>query len=170
MTSIVLSRRKAIAWFAGSAVLPLLAGQGALAQSGPRFRAIEVDVSGVRESGDVVSADRIARELPALLQTTFAGRLAPGDRRAPILRARIDFVTYGSNGSAGGPDPTVAIDSIEGAGIVVGSGGRPIASYPLRATLVAHPDFLDNTGVSERVRTYNLAQSFAYWLPGKMGV
>jgi hypothetical protein len=170
MTSIVLSRRKAIAWFAGSAVLPLLAGQGALAQSAPRFRAIEVDVSGVRESGDIVSADRIARALPALLQTSFANRLAPGDRHAPILRAQIDFVTYGSNGSAGGPDPTVAIDSIEGVGVVIGAGGRPIASYPLRATLVAHPDILDASGASGRQRTYNLAQSFAQWLPGKIGI
>jgi hypothetical protein len=166
----VFSRRKAIAWFAGSALLPLLSHEGAVAQSAPRFRAIEVDVSGVRQSGDTVSADRIARELPALLQSSFAGRLAPGDRRAPILRARIDFVTYGSNGSAGGPNSTVAVDSIEGAGIVIGAGGRPIAYYPLRATLLAHPDLLDSTGVSERVRTYNLAQSFASWLPGKMGV
>jgi hypothetical protein len=170
MSSFEISRRKAIAWFAESAVLPLLAGEAALAQSGPRFRAIEVDVSGVRESGDVDSADRIARALPALLQTSFASRLAPGDRRAPILRARIDFVTYGSNGSAGGPDPTVAMDSIEGVGIVIGAGGRAIASYPLRATLVAHPDILDASGVSGRQRTYNLAQSFAQWLPGKMGV
>jgi hypothetical protein len=170
MNPLVLSRRSAIALLAGSSALPLLPYGGASAQSGPRFRAIEVDVSGVRESGDLVSADRIAREMPALLQRSFAAHLAPGDRRAPILRARIEFVTYGSNGSAGGPDPTVAMDSIEGAGVVIGSGGRAIASYPLRATLVAHPDILDATGESGRLRTFNLAQSFAQWLPGKMGV
>jgi hypothetical protein len=170
MNSLALSRRKTIASLAAGLALPLLAHRAAFAQSGPRFRAIEVDVRGVRESGDPVSADRIARELPALLQRSFAARLAPGDRSAPILRARIEFVTYGSNGSAGGPDPTVAIDSIEGAGVVIGPSGRAIASYPLRATLVAHPDILDASGESGRLRTYNLAQSFAQWLPGKMGV
>jgi hypothetical protein len=71
--------------------------------------------------------------MPALLQRSFAAHLAPGDRGALILSARIEFVIYGSDGSAGGPDPTMATDSIEGAGVVIGPGGRAIASYPLRA-------------------------------------
>jgi hypothetical protein len=125
----------------------------------------------VRRSGDNVSADRIARELPALLQRSLAGHLAPGDRSAPILRARVDSVTYGSYGSATTPgNPYGAADYIEGAGVVIGPGGRVIASYPITTSVIAHPDLLDVTGQSGRTQTSNLAASFAQWLPGKMGL
>ncbi len=166
----VLSRRSAFCALAASLAAPLLATV-ASAQPTTRFRAIEVDVNNVRRSGDPVSADRISRELPALLQRSFAGHLAPGDRSAPVLRARVDLVTYGSNGSATTPaNPYGAKDYIEGAGLVIGPGGRVIASYPILTAVIAHPDLTDITGQSGRTRTSNLAQSFAQWLPGKMGV
>ena len=169
MNSPVLSRRSAFCALAASFATPLLAA-GASAQPA-RFRAIEVDVNNVRRSGDHVSADRIARELPPLLQRSFAAHLAPGDRSAPILRARVDLVTYGSNGSATTPgNPYGAKDYIEGAGLVIGAGGRVIASYPLLTAVIANPDLTDITGQSGRTRTSNLAASFAQWLPGKMGV
>jgi hypothetical protein len=166
----VLSRRSAISALAISLATPLLTA-GAFAQQATRFRAIEVDVNNVRRSGDHVSADRIARELPALLQRSFAGHLAPGDRGAPVLRARVDLVTYGSNGSATTPgNPYGAKDYIEGAGVVIGAGGRVVSTYPLLTAVIANPDLTDITGQSGRTRTSNLAASFAQWLPGKMGV
>jgi hypothetical protein len=166
----VLSRRSAFCVLAAGLAAPLLASR-ASAQPTTRFRAIQVDVSNVRRSGDNVSADRIARELPALLQRSFAGHLAPGDRGAPVLRARVDSVTYGSNGSATTPgNPYGAKDYIEGAGLVIGPGGRVIATYPILTAVIANLDLLDITGQSGRTRTSNLAQSFAYWLPGKMGL
>ncbi len=135
-----------------------------------RFRAIEVDVNPLREGGDTDSADRLARELPPLLQKSFAALLAPGDRAAPVLRARIDFVTFGMQGSAGGPHSTMAIDSIEGAAVVIGPGGRPIASYPLRCSLAVNVDLNDVAGEMGRLRVTNLEQAFAQWLPGKVGI
>ena len=169
MSFSILSRRGAIAALAAAAATPLLAS-GAYAQP-TRFRAIVVDVTNVQRSGDVVSADRIARELPALLQRSFAAYLAPGDHSAPVLRARVDLVTYGSNGSAISPlNPYGAKDYIEGVGEVIGPGGRVVASYPLRASVIANPDLTDVTGQSGRLRTSNLAASFAQWLPGRLGV
>ena len=149
----ILSRRSAIAALAALIATPALAA-GASAQP-TRFRAIEVDVANVRKSGDVVSADRIARELPALLRRSFAAHIAPGDRSAPILRARVDLVTYGSNGSATTPgNPYGAKDYIEGAGLVIGPGGtrhrllsdpdlgnRPSRSHRHHGAIGAHADF-----------------------------
>ena len=115
------------------AAAALWAFGAASAQAQSRFRAIEVDVAPLRAGGNTDAADRVARELPPLLKKSFAARLAPGDKSAPILRARIDFVTLGTAGSAGGPHSIIAADFIEGAGVVVGPGGRVVATYPLTA-------------------------------------
>jgi hypothetical protein len=156
----------AVAVFLG----PAIALGDSAAAPARRFRAIEVDVSGVRASGDAVSADWVARELPADLRKTFAACLSPADRGAPILRARVDLVTLGANGSGGGLNSTQAVDYIEGAGEVIGAGGHVIASYPLLSAVHAYPDDVDANGVSGRLRVSNLALSFANWLPGKMGL
>ena len=119
---------------------------------------------------DAISADWIAQELPGDLRKTFAAYLAPGDPRAPILLARVDLVTLGTEGSGGGFNSTQAVDYIEGAGVVLGPNGRTIASYPLLSAVHAYPSDVDNNGVSGRTRVSNLALSFANWLPGKMGL
>jgi hypothetical protein len=149
---------------------PAVALGDSAAALAPHFRAIEVDVSGVRASGDSTSARWVAEELPADLRKTFAAHLSPGDRGAPILRARVDLVTLGANGSGGGLNSTQAVDYIEGAGEVIGPGGRAVASYPLLSAVHAYPGDIDANGVSGRVRVSNLALSFANWLPGKMGL
>jgi hypothetical protein len=132
-----------------------------------RFRAIEVDVNPLREGGDTDSADRIARELPPLLQKSFAAHLAPGDRTAPVLRARIDFVSFGLQGSAGGPRSTMAMDFIEGAAVIVAPGGRATATYPLRCSLAVNVNLNDISGEMGRLRVINLEHALAQWLPGK---
>jgi hypothetical protein len=163
------SRRDAVLSMA-AILAPFGASRASPAAAPYRFRAIEVDVNPLREGGDVDSAERIARELPPLLQKSFAGHLAPDDRAAPVLRARIDFVTFGMQGSAGGPHSTMAIDFIEGAGVVIGPGGRPAATYPLRCSLAVNVDLNDVTGEMGRLRVTNLEQAFAQWLPGKLGI
>jgi hypothetical protein len=170
MDSRIISRRSAIAMLAGMIAIPTFARADDALGRQARFRAIQVDVTPLRHSGDAVSADFIARELPGFMRQYFAPYLAPGDRRAPILVARIDSVQYGVEGSAGGMfGGTSAMDYIEGAGVVI-AGGRAVAAYPLTSSVMAHVDLLDVTGEAARQRTRNLAQSFAQWLPGKMGL
>ncbi|MGD0639570.1 MAG: hypothetical protein ABSC22_02390 [Roseiarcus sp.] len=170
----LVSRRAAFAALAGACAWPALARADAAAGAAQRFRAIEVDVGPARELGAGVLAEWIAHDLPAFLRQSFAAHLAPGDRNAAILRARIDSVTLGAPNTAnfglfgGGGDDT--IDYIEGAGVVVGAAGREIASYPLLCSLRASTRITDPEGVIARQRVSNLAQSFAQWLPGKMGL
>jgi len=170
MNSQLVSRRSAIVALAAAVACPVLARGEQLPASAPRFRAIKVDVSGVRESGDPISAEWVAQELPEDLRKTFARYLAPGDSRAPILLARIDLVTLGTEGSGGGVNSTQAVDYIQGAGVVLGPGGRQIASYPFFSAVHAYPAEDSASGVSGRTRVSNLALSFANFLPGKMGL
>jgi hypothetical protein len=158
---------------AGLAVLGS-AGNAAPLAPGVHFRAIKVDVTPLdREVGEP-TAGLIAQALPAALQTAFASRLAPGDRSAPTLVVRIDKVFLGASGNAllGPSAAAEALDNIEGAGIVVGSNGGTLGTYPLFVPLnsftggvnyEATPAVLQN-------RLAGLAQSFAYWLPGQMGL
>jgi hypothetical protein len=170
MSDAWLTRRAAAASLASLAALAILPAR---AQPRPapisRFRAIQIDLAPLRSSGDRASADVLAKELPGFLAHYFAPYLAPADRRAPILRARIDSVSYGVEGSVSGPFNTT-MDYIDGAAVVVGAGGRPVATYPITSSVIAHPDLTDVTGWSARQRMINLAQSYAQWLPGKMGL
>ena len=170
MNSRFFSHRIAISMMAAMLATSVGPFCAASVEAQSRFRAIEVDVSPLREGGAADAADLIARELPPLLQKSFAAHLVPGDRAAPILRARIDFVTLGMEGSAGGPHSIMAADFIEGAGVVIGAGGRVIASYPLLSNLTAAVPFNDVGGEGNRLRISNLESSFAQWLPGKMGL
>jgi hypothetical protein len=170
MNSLRISRRSAVAALVAAVACPVLASGEQLPAAGLRFRAIKVDVSGVRESGDATSAEWVAQDLPEDLRKTFARYLAPGDPRAPILLARIDLVTLGTEGSGGGLNSTQAVDYIQGAGVVLGPGGRQIASYPFFTAVHAYPAEDSASGVSGRTRVSNLALSFANFLPGKMGL
>jgi hypothetical protein len=88
---------------------------------------------------DWVAADWLSQDLPGLLQKAFAAHMAPGDASADILLVRIDAIGLASpivNGTHGdGPN---VIDSITGAGVVLTSYGRPIASYPLFSTILTN--------------------------------
>ena len=168
MDNVVLTRRAVVSALAALAAAPGIAA-AALPPAETRFRQILIDVAPLRANGDGDVADWIAAELPALLAKAFAAHLAPGDRNAPILRARVDLVTLGSPGTFSGVIMGVdTTDYIEGAGVVVGAGGREIASYPLMASLHASSKIV--TGVELRLRVSQLAQSFAYRLPGQMGL
>ena len=137
------------------------------------FSSIRIDLTPLRKNGDDEVADWVAAVLPAALHQSFASYLTPGARGAPTLVARIDQVIIGPSHSGGfGGNPVQdAIDGIEGVGIVVGPRGQEIASYPLYSavgadTYINMPYQLDIT----RRRVETVAQSFAQWLPGKMGL
>ena len=142
----------------------------AWAQAQTRFRAIKIDVSALPGKGLGPEAEWLEQDLPGPLRAAFAGRLAPGDSAAPTLVVRIDTVIIGQSGDAGGPfGSTAARDQIEGAGVVVASNGRPIATYPMFATLRADTGGSAREMNSIRGRVAELAHSFAQWLPGQMG-
>jgi hypothetical protein len=173
MNALLMSRRAAVAALAATIAWPALARAEAAPAPGTRFRSIEVDVRPARELGDDVVASWVAQDLPAALRRAFGAHLAPGDRNAPILRARIDSITLGASDSLStmhGGASDDAMDFIEGAGVLVAANGREIASYPLLCSLRASTRAPDPEGVGARQRATNLAQSFAQWLPGQMGL
>jgi hypothetical protein len=157
------------AWLAFGA-LTSIGASSAWAQAQTKFRAIKVDVSALPGKGLGPEASWLEQDLPGPLRAAFAGRLAPGDRAAPTLVVRIDTVIIGQSGDAGGPfGATLARDQIEGAGVVVAPNGRPIATYPMFATLRADTGGSAREMNSVRGRVAELANSFAQWLPGQMG-
>jgi hypothetical protein len=170
MTSLFSFKRVAATAFAAAAFMSIGVAARATPDDPQRFRAIQVDVSGVRDTRDSVSADLVARELPADLHKSFAAYLAPNDSRAPILVAKVRLVTLGAEGGGGGLNSTQAVDYIEGEGVVVGAGGRQIASFPITSAVHAYPGEDTPGGVSGYRRIANLAASFAEYLPGKMGL
>jgi hypothetical protein len=143
---------------------------GAAAQL--RFRAIKVDVTPLAEIGLSLVGEWMAADLPNRLQAYFSTRLAPRDAAAPILLVRIDRVRLGDSGG-GGTQPFGlggARDDIEGVASVVAAGGKVLASYPLFATQIALTGGPIYERGTERRRVADLANSFAYWLPGQMGL
>jgi hypothetical protein len=170
MDKVVLTRRALVGALAALAAAPGLAA-AAPPLAGIRFREIRVDVAPLRANGSEDFADWVAAELPGLLRKSFAAYLAPGDRNASTLVARIDEVFLGPAGSMIDDPSGDARDGIQGTGIVLGPNGKPIASYPLYSAVGADTYFgmpyqLEIT--QRRVET--LAQSFAQWLPGQMGL
>jgi hypothetical protein len=166
MDASLFSRRAALTALVGLVAAPSLASARGAAPG--KFSAIVVDVGPMRAKGDTITADWIASVLPGDLERTFAPYLAPGDRRAPVLHARIDLVELGVVGSAGSAlGFSGAVDWIEGAAVV---GGRDGAVYPLTSAVQAHPDLVDATGQEGRQRVNTLAEAFAQWLPGQMGL
>jgi hypothetical protein len=178
MFSPIGSRRAAVFGFGAALALVVAASSLApiaIAQTPPapdRFRAIRVDVSPLPSKGLAPEAAWLSRDLPAALHAAFAGRLAPGDSRAPVLVVRIDGVFLGMAGAAPAAPfgDNAARDEIEGAAIVVAPNGQPIANYPLFTTLVADTGGPALEMSLTRGRVAELAKSFAYWLPGQMGL
>ena len=163
---------------AALAALSLAAASAAMkASAAPlgdvRFREIRVDVSPLRAKNEDDEARWVAAVMPGYLRQAFAKYLAPGDRSAGILVARIDDVAIGTAGSrmSIGFLSNDTTDGIEGAGVVLDGRGRVVNSYPLYSSLGA--DSLQNSPYQTdilRRRVETLAASFAEWLPSKMGL
>jgi len=171
MRELEFTRRGALAALTAAAAAAV--AKPAVSAEGLRFREIRVDVSPMRENYQSEEAGWVAAVLPGYLRQTFAKYLAPGDRSAAILVARIDLVTLGSPGEGGGglvfADSTR--DGIDGAGLVLDGSGRTIRSYPLYSSVYARTfEHLPNRTEIERERVETVALSFAQWLPGQMGL
>ncbi len=166
----LLTRRAVLSSLAALAAAPGIAA-AASPLAGIRFREIRVDVAPLRASGNGQVADWIAAMLPGLLRQSFARYLAPGDRNAATLVARIDEVILGPTGSLDNNPANDTIDGIQGAGIVLSPRGGEVASYPLYSAVGAQTYL--NLPYQEditRGRVETLARSFAQWLPGQMGL
>jgi len=171
MGELQLTRRAALAALtlaAASAAVRASAATGEV-----RFREIRVDVSALKAKNEDDAAQWVAAVLPGYLRQTFARYLAPGDRSAGVLVARIDDVTIGVRGSrmSFGFLMNDTTDGIEGAGVVLDGRGSVVGSYPLYSSVGA--DSLPNSPYQTdivRRRVETLALSFAQWLPGKMGL
>ena len=170
MDNRLLTRRAVLSTLAALAAAPGIAA-AAPALAGIRFRAIRVDVSALRANGDGDFADLLAAELPGLLRKSFAAYLAPGDRSGATLVARVDEVILGAPYSRYQVPVADATDGIRGAAIVLGPRGGELASYPLYCAVGANT-YLNMPYQAEitRRRVETLAQSFAQWLPGQMGL
>jgi hypothetical protein len=169
MDKITLTRRAALAALAAFALAPRASSAMPVAT---RFREIRVDVSPLAGKDEADFGSWIAAALPGYLRQTFAKYLAPGDRSAPVLVARIDLVTIGQSNIHGyGFLAFDTTDSINGAGIVADARGRAIADYPLFSSL--NVDSQPNSPYQAEIirrRVETLALSFAQWLPGQMGL
>jgi hypothetical protein len=170
MDNRLLTRRAVLSTLTALAAVPAIAAAAA-PLAGTRFRDIRVDVAPLRASGNDIFADWIAAVLPGLLRQHFAAYLAPGDRGAPTLVARIDDVILGEQDSNVGTAGMDAIDGIQGEGIVLDARGGELASYPLYCAIGAQT--LNNLPQQTDIMRYRveaLASGFAQWLPGKMGL
>jgi hypothetical protein len=166
-----LSRRAALAAL-GALVLPATAEiRSALAQPGLRFRAIRVDVSPIRASMGDPTAAWVEQALPGALARALGPYMAPGDRRAATLVARIDYLYLGS--SSGGPGFFHQTqDTINGTLLVEGPRGVVVAKVPLRAISSYIPMAVDQALVERALqgRVTALAQAFAGWAPRELGL
>jgi hypothetical protein len=145
----------------------------AVTQGGLRFREIRVDISPLHEKVQDEEGGWVAAVLPGYLRQSLAAHLAPGDRSASVLVARIDDVTLGVAHSGMSPFPLAsdAHDSIEGVGLVLDGRGQVAQSYPLFCAVGADSfSSLPYQTDIRRGRAETLARSFAQWLPGKMGL
>ena len=162
------TRRSALAGMAALAVAPRMA---LAAPDATRFGSIRIDVGPLRADGNDQYADWVAAVLPAALHQSFGRYLAPGDRSAPTLVARVDEVFLGPQHSTFGNPVADAIDGIQGSAIVLGPRGQQIGAYPLYSAVGANT--YQNLPYQEditRRRVQTLAKSFAQWLPGQMGL
>jgi hypothetical protein len=171
MDKILLNRRAALSALAALAVAPSAAWATPAAT---RFREIRVNVSPMIAKDEEEFASWVAAALPGYLKQTFAKVLAPGDRGAAVLVARIDLVTLGApyqHSGSNGPTTSDTTDSIEGAGVVLDASGRTIGTYPLLSSFdVDSQQRSPYQAEIIRRRVETLALSFAQWLPGQMGL
>jgi hypothetical protein len=146
-----------------------LAPASALAQAPIRFRGIKVNVEALRTNYGEDTANWVAEALPPALARALGPHLQPGDRSAPILVARIDYVYLGPS-SGGGPFGA-SQDTITGSLIVEGGRGYG-EEVPLRAISSYFPSPVDQPlwvqANHDRVRI--LAESFAAWAPRQLGL
>src|ERR1700722_14473325 len=102
MVASAMTRRAALAAL-GAFPLSLTFARGAAADNGLRFREIRVDVEPLRALTGDPTAAWMEQALVQALPQALGPHLAPGDRNAPVLEVRIDWIYLAP--SPGGPGP-----------------------------------------------------------------
>jgi len=131
-------------------------GQGALAQSGPTFRDIHVDVQPLRANAGDPTATWVEQDLKAQLAQALAGRIT---RDGAPLTVRINYLTLGPQTGemlhAG-----ASLDNILGVAVI---GGQETL---IRATSSYYSTPVDQTMIesSNRERVSQLTQALTYWI------
>jgi hypothetical protein len=169
MVASAMTRRDALAAL-GVFGLTLTAASRARARSGLRFSKIVVNVEPLRARfGDPTAAwmDQALRQaLPQVLEPY----LTPGDRNAPVLGVRIDYIYFGPSTGTGSAAPSQ--DTVAGTFAVFGPRGGIESEIPSRAIASYFPSAVDQAMVEQAYywRTVALARAFAGWAPRELGL
>jgi hypothetical protein len=171
MVASAMTRRGALAAL-GAFGLTLTGALSARAQNGLRFREIVVNVEPLRALTGDPTAAWMDEALRQALPQALGPHLAPGDRNAPILEVRIDWIYLAP--SPGGPGPRgSAQDTIIGSFLVrEPRGGGVESQIPLRAIASYYPNAVDQALVERAYhgRITALGQTFAGWAPRELGL
>jgi hypothetical protein len=166
-----MTRRAALALLGSFGLSLTRAVSSARAQSGLRFRGVVVNVEPLRALTGDPTAGWMQQALAQALPGALGPHLAPGDRNAPVLEVRIDWIYLAP--SPGGPGPRgSAQDTIIGSFIVRGPRGGIESQIPLRAIASYYPNAVHQALVEEAYhwRIIALAQAFAGWAPRELGL
>lgn len=171
MVASAMTRRDALAALGAFGLSLTGAASGALAQSGLRFSGVRVNVEPLRALTGDPTAAWMEQALVQALPGALGPHLAPGDRNAPVLEARIDWIYLAP--SPGGPGPRgSAQDTIIGSFLVRGPRGGIESEIPLRAIASYYPSGVDQALVERAYhgRIVTLARVFAGWAPRELGL
>jgi hypothetical protein len=171
MVDSAMTRRGALAALGSMGLSAICAASSARARSGLRFGAIRVDVEPLRALMGDPTAAWMEQALVQALPQSLGPHLAPGDRNAPVLEVRIDWIYLAP--SSGGPGPRgSAQDTIIGSFIVWGLRGGIEAQIPLRTIASYYSNAVHQALVAEanHWRIIALAQAFAGWVPRELGL
>jgi hypothetical protein len=144
-------RRAAIAACGGLALVTVMRGEAALAQSRLAVGPITVDVAPLRATAGDPTATWVEQELPRELAEALFGRLTP---RGATLTVRIDSLTLGPN------KDSRAWDNISGVATLGG------LERPVRATSRYWASAIDPATIaqSNHARVSAAAQALAFWI------
>jgi hypothetical protein len=165
------TRRSALATLGAFGLSLTGAASGALAQNGLRFGAVRVNVEPLRALTGDPTAAWMEQALEQALPRALGPHFAPGDRSAPVLEVRIDWIYLAP--SPGGPGPRgSAQDTIIGSFLVRGPRGEIESQIPLRAIASYYPSAVDQALVARAYhgRITALGQTFAGWAPRELGL
>ena len=172
MVATAMTRRDALAVLGSFGLSMTFAAPGARAQGGLRFSAVRVNVEPLRALTGDPTAAWMEQALIQALPQSLGRHLAPGDRSAPVLEVRIDWIYLGPS-SGGMASKGSAQDTIVGSFIVrEPRGGGVEQVIPLRAIASYYPSAVDQALVERAYywRVVALAQAFAGWAPREIGL
>jgi hypothetical protein len=151
MSGQAFTRRGAIVACGAFALVTVMPGEVALAQSRLAVGAIRVDVAPLRANAGDPTATWVEQELPHQLAQALSDRLTP---KGAALTVRVDSLTIGPNKDSRAWDNISGVATIGGVERPVRATSRYWASAPDAATIAQ----------SNHVRVSAAAQALAYWI------